>query len=159
MKRIATDTMVLDLIADTPGLLAGVRVAVSRGALKLLVTHLGHDQTTAIPDTARRSKLIAVWNALPTTTLATRRGVLGLPRLDEFQLRDGTESGVLASDVRPSAKIGGAAGALIAIIASGDAEILATGDVRLRAKAMKAGVACEAWSLDQFVAFVKDRAK
>jgi hypothetical protein len=157
MKRIVIDTMVVDLIADTPGLLEQVQEAARRGALSFVVTHIIRDQLAAAP-AGRRDTLLGAYDALPKTQVPTKGFVLGLSRLGEARLGDGSETGVSAHDVRPSGDMGGLADALIATTASGDADVLVTADSALRAKAQKAGVRCDVWDLAQFVAFVKDRA-
>jgi hypothetical protein len=158
MKRIVIDSMVVDLMTDTPGLLNQVQEVARRGLLVFVVTHIIQDQLAAAPP-PRRDQLLATYDALPKTQIPTRGLVLGLSRLGEARLGDGSESGVSAHDVRPSGNMGGLADALIATTASGDADVMVTGDAALLAKARKAGVRCEVWDLAQFIAFVEAAAK
>ncbi len=65
MKRIAIDTNVIDVIAETPGLLEAVQEAGARGALRLIATHVQRDQLAAITDGDRRARLLAAYAALP----------------------------------------------------------------------------------------------
>ena len=113
MKRIVIDSMVVDLMTDTPGLLNQVQEVARRGLLVFVVTHIIQDQLAAAPP-PRRDQLLATYDALPKTQIPTRGLVLGLSRLGEARLGDGSESGVSAHDVRPSGNMGGLADALIA---------------------------------------------
>jgi hypothetical protein len=88
MKRILIDTNVVDVIADTPGFLAAIQRAGSKGLLVFLRNHVVEDELQATSDDARRDLLVATYGALPHVEIATRGVVLGESRLDRACLGD-----------------------------------------------------------------------
>jgi hypothetical protein len=154
MKRIVIDSMIVDLIMETPGLLESIRMAADRGALVIITTHIQVDQLAAAQGAEWREKLLATYDALSNETIPTRGFVLGISRLDHARLGDGEESDVSLEMVKTGGR-GGLHDALIAMTASRDADVLVTEDENLMKKARAAGVNCEIWTFQQFVAFVQ----
>lgn len=157
VKRIAIDSMIVDTMLDTSDLFPLVQDAADKNALIIVSNHIVRDQLAATPDPARRSRLLAAYQSLPKTEIATRGFVLGVSRLDEGRFGDGSESGVSLDQVRTKGR-GAIHDALITTTASGDADVLVTEDGTLIDRAKAAGVRCEIWRFNEFVAFVRKAA-
>jgi predicted Fe-S protein YdhL (DUF1289 family) len=64
VKRIAIDTNVVDVIADTPGLLEAIVEAGASGRLVIIANHILRDELLATSDPDRKARLITVYEAL-----------------------------------------------------------------------------------------------
>lgn len=150
MKRIAIDSNVVDVLADTAGLLDLSKRAHGAGELVFVVSHVIHDELAATPDQTRRAHLLAAYEALPKRIVATHGAAWNVSRWGEAAWGDGSESGVsIGQIVTPSR--GRVHDALIAITASGDADVLVTDDPRLAKAARRAGVRCDVWGSGDLV--------
>lgn len=154
MKRIGIDSMIVDQIMETPGLLESIQRAAGSRRLTFIATHILHDQLAATQDPERREKLLATLEALPKENIPTRGFVLDISRLDEARLGDGIESGVSLGQVKTGGR-GGRQDALVATTAAGDADLLVTEDETLAKKVRTVGANCEVWNFAKFVEFVK----
>jgi hypothetical protein len=152
-KRLLIDTMIVDKIEEAPEVLDMIAVAYSRGALVIVETHLLKDQISAIRDEARRGLLLAIYDALPKTQIATSGFVLDVSRLGYADLGDEATSAALYSMKTPGR--GGMQDALLALTASGRADVLVTEDSALTKRVAAAGVRCEVWSFTEFRQYVE----
>jgi hypothetical protein len=154
MKRIAFDSNVVDAIAASPGLLEAIQRASSRGVLQLISTHVQEDELIATPDRRRRSKLLAVYHALPVSTVPTHGFVLDISRLGMARLGDGSSTGVSIDDL-DSESGRHRRDALIGVTAAGEADAFVTCERRRLPKRMRrAGAACEIWDFKRFREYV-----
>jgi hypothetical protein len=152
-KRFLIDTMIIDNIEAAPEVLDMIGVAHGRGALLIVETHLLRDQLSAIGNETRRGVLMAIYDALPKTQVPTSAFVLDVSRLGQACLGDDAISNSLYS-MKTSGR-GGMQDALVALTASGRADVLVTEDGDLVKKAKAAGVACEVWSFADFRRYVE----
>jgi hypothetical protein len=155
MKLIAIDTMIFDLIADTPGLLAAIQEATARNALSIITTHIQRDQLMDIPAlmAERREQLIAVYDAISKEEVPTRGWVLGISRLGGMRLSADPEplNKVVRNACRTPEHI---KDALIAVTADADADVLVTKDKTYANRVREVLPRCEVWNADQFQTFV-----
>jgi hypothetical protein len=132
--RFLIDSMIVDAILDTPGLLAKIQDAHARGAVIIVETHLLKDQLSGAPSGPRREQLLAVYEALPKQHVATSGFVLGVSRLGAAALSD--EAGAASLDRLKTSGRGGLQDALLAMTATGHADALVTEDIALAKRAM-----------------------
>lgn len=150
-KRILIDSMIIDLIAATPGLVERIQRAAANGALVIIETHILRDQLSNTADPERRRLLLQVYDALPKRAVETRGIVLDVSRFDEAEFCDSDVAG-LATGGR-----GGMHDALLASTALAKADVLVTEDTTLRKKVKKLQPGCEVWTWADFRRFVEDR--
>ena len=151
-KRLVIDSMVIDLIADTPYLLERVQRAIANGLLTIVETHILRTQLSATPCEARRTRLLDVFEVLPKIQITTHGFVFGVSALAKADLGyEGLEG--LKTPGR-----GGMHDALLAATASAKADALVTRDVELAKKVKAKNLPCELWSLEDFQHFVEERA-
>lgn len=154
MKRITFDSHIVDAIGATPGLLSAIQRAYRAGALELVTTHIQSDELAEITDPDKRARLLAIYNALPTSWVPTDGFVLGYSRLDMARLGGGEWTGVSIDDLdSPHRKH--RRDALIGTTAAGEADVLVTNDRRLARRMRGASAPCEIWGFDQFRRFVE----
>ena len=154
MKKIVIDSMIMDLIIETSGLLDSIRIAGERAALVILATHVLRDQLAVTPDPEQRKRLLAVYDALPKENVPTRGFVFDISPLNGARLGEGDESDLSLEQVKTGGH-GGWHDALIATTASGDGDVLVTEDKDLIKKVRRAKADCEVWNFERFVEFVQ----
>lgn len=120
--RVVIDSMMVDALIDTPGLLDAVQQAVSRGRLVVLAPHIVRDQLEKTKDAARRGRLAAAWDAVPVTLVPSQGFVLDVSRLGGAELTEAGEVEPLRTGGR-----GAMEDALIAATACANAQVLARG--------------------------------
>jgi len=153
VKRIAIDSMIVDKIMGTPGVLASVQTAGTAGALVIIGSHIIRDQLEATRDPDRRRHLLSTYDALPLKSVPTRGAVWDITPWGAGRWGDGAETGISIGEARtPGKGWRGLKDALIATTASGEADVLVTEDSNL---AKRARNRCEVWSFAQFEAFVR----
>jgi hypothetical protein len=153
MKRIAFDSCVLDAIEASPGLLQAIQRAAASGELILVSSHVQEDELAATPDEERRAKLLALYRALPVTTVMTHGFVIGVSRVGMARIGDGSRTGVAIDDL-DSKERKHRRDALIGVTAAGEAHVFVTCDDRLRRRMRRAKAPCEVWDFDQFRQYV-----
>jgi hypothetical protein len=156
MKRIAIDSNVVDVIADTPGLLTAIQAATASGQLRIITTHVLEDELGQIPDERQRTRLLAVYAALPKEQVPTRDFVIGKSRLDGARLSDGRGYGRYIGAGTPGKH---AYDALIALTAAQDADVLVTREGlgtrnRMPRRLGRAYPSFEVWGAEEFTAYV-----
>jgi hypothetical protein len=154
VRRIALDSNAVDCLADTPGLLDAAQRAHARGALVFVVTHVVREQLAATKDVARRALLLRVWAAMPKVLVPTHGAAWQGSRWGESTWGDGEDSGVTLAEVRTQGR-GAMQDAVIATTAAGEADVLVTGDVRLREQVRQSTARCEVWSFEQLRDFIR----
>lgn len=153
MKRIAFDTNVVDAILASPGLLKAIHQAAASGELILVSSHVQEDELTATPNEERRAKLLALYRALPVTTVATHGFVIGVSRVGMARIGDGSRTGVAIDDLA-SKERKHRRDALIGVTAAGEADVLVTCERRLKRKMEAEGAPCKVWDFDEFRQYV-----
>jgi hypothetical protein len=156
-KRLLIDAMVVDGVLATPGLLQRIQDAHARGALVIVTTHLLKDQLAETKDEARRLELLAVYDALPKTHVATAGFVLDVSRLGEAALSADAGAASLSRLKTPGR--GGMHDALLAMTASGHADALVTEDGDLVKRVGTEKIRCAVWSFGDFRSYVEDGTK
>jgi hypothetical protein len=154
LKRISIDTMIVDKLLAEPGLIADIQAAGRAGRLEFVKNHIVRDQLGVTPDAQLQGRLLAAYEALPGSDVATRGVVLDASRLDMAGLGDASESGTPLGAVRTRGR-GGMHDALIATTASGDADVLVTEDDELRVRVRAAAAKCTLWRFADLLAFVR----
>ena len=153
MKRIAFDSNVLDAILASPRLVQAIQRAATAGELLLVSTHVQEDELAATPDEERRASLLALYRALPITTVATYGFVIGVSRVGMARIGDGSRTGVAIDDLDSKGRKH-RRDALIGVTAAGEADVLVTCERRLRRRMKAARAPCEVWDFDEFREYV-----
>ena len=149
-KRLLIDSMVIDLIADTPGLLARVQRAIASGLLTIVETHILRTQLSATRCDARRMRLLEVYETLHKIEVTTQGFVVGVSPLAAADLGyEGLERLKTGGD-------GGMHDALLAATAAGKADALVTDDIALGKKVNAQKLTCVLWGLEDFRRLVQE---
>jgi hypothetical protein len=151
--RVAIDTQIVDLIADTAGALDAIQRAGSAGRLIIVTSHIIRDQLAATPNPTRRDMLLNTYDALPAQDVPTHGVVLDVSKFDEARFEDEQETGISLSEVTTRGR-GGIHDALIATTASGEAAGLVTEDRELRRRIESSTARCAVWSFGDLMEFV-----
>jgi len=141
---------------DNPELLETIRMAAQRLNFIFIGNHVILDQLTATPNEDRRIKLLAIYNSLPKEDVLTRGAYYGISRYGQAKYADDSNTGMSLSQVKTSGK-GGAHDALIAMTASGEADVLITDDSQLAKKMRKNGAACVVRTFQEFICFLREQ--
>jgi hypothetical protein len=150
-KRVVIDSMIIDRIAETAGLVQRIQRASANGSLTIVETHLLRDRLSRTPAAARRTLLLRVYDALPMVAVPTSGFVLDVSRFDDAEFGD--ESVDLEG--LATAGRGRMQDALLASSASGKADIIVTEDGDLRKKVEAKKLLCKVWSFADFRRFVE----
>jgi hypothetical protein len=150
--RFLIDANIIDRFLEMPDLIDKIQQAAKRGSLTIIETHILRDQLEATKDEQRRARLLAVYEALPKTPVATSAFILDASRLDVATPGDESMSASIGR-LKPSRDLGGLKDALLAVTAAGKADVLVTEDTRLKRKI--GGTSISAWGFDQFYEFIK----
>jgi len=154
--RIAIDSNAVDHMLDNPELLETIRMAAQRLNFIFIGNHVILDQLTATPNEDRRIKLLAIYNSLPKEDVLTRGAYYGISRYGQAKYADDSNTGMSLSQVKTSGK-GGAHDALIAMTASGEADVLITDDSKLAKKMRRNGAACVILTFQSLFVFYESR--
>src|SRR5262245_42570884 len=153
MKRIAIDTMIVDKIMETPGVLERVQAAGAAGKLSIVGSHIIRDQLEATPDPDHRQRLLSTYEGLPLKSVPTWGAVWGVSKYNQSLWGDGAETGIPIDEARTRGR-GALQDALIATTAAGEADVLVTDEWDLTKRVKRSGAQCEVWRFAQFAAFV-----
>lgn len=156
MKRIAIDNNMIDVIAETPGLLEAIQAAGARQQLVIITTHVLEDEIERIPDQGRRTQLRAVYDALPKKQVATADFVIGKSRLGMARLSDGHNYECYIGDGK---KENHAFDALVVRTAIQEADVLVTAEHstrrnRLPRRLRRINPSFPIWDKKTFMAYV-----
>ena len=157
MKKFAIDSNIIDAIANCPGFIEKLQVAVTQQRLQLLVTHVQRDEIMEITTEHRRLELLAVYNSLPKQEIPTHDFVIGRSRLDMARLSDGLD---YEKYVDGGTREKHSEDALIGITALHEADILVTNESltkrnRLPSRLNRVKVDFEVWGFERFEDFVE----
>lgn len=154
--RVLLDSMIFDRIMDAATLFEKLLVAVRQGVVAFVVPHITRDQLSATKDDAKRRDLLAVYDALPKRAVATHGLVLGISRLNEARLGDGSETSGVSLDEAKTRGRGAMADALLVTTASGEADVLVTEDLAVRRAVERVKAACAVWDFEAFRQFIEE---
>ena len=146
------DSNVYDVFADDEVLRLTLGDAIDAGRLRLLSTHVHRDELTAVADTRRRERLLAVLRL--AEPVATGGFVLGSSRLGDARLMSEADATVFDTTMRNGmSDTRGTNDALIATARFENATLVSQ-DRRCRARAQRAGVSAieVAWLVQQLEA-------
>lgn len=135
-RTVVLDSNAVDVIADTPGLLDEVRSAIDDGFLRLVVTHITYDELAAIGDPVRRTRMLAVAEAIGQV-VPTGAFVLGTSRLGQARLGDRDFFEAYRQDNLKHTN-----DALNSITAEVDGAAVCTRDKTMRSRALARGLEC-----------------
>lgn len=157
MKCIALDTNAVNRIADMPCLIDKHRDAVARNRLIIIDNPIVKSELDQTSDSARREKLLAVWNGFPKKKeVLTRSGYYGVGlKYGQFIYGDGSDTGLPLDQARTGGR-GGARDAIIATTAAGEADVLVTDDKALKDRVRSSSASCEIWTFKQFVSYLRE---
>ena len=162
-KRILIDSMIVDKILETRGLIERIQQAGAQGVLVIVETHVLREQLSDTPNEAKRRQLLEVYEALPKDLVPTSAFVLDVsPLVADVSPPGGAEpadEATAASVDRlktPSKDSGGIKDALLAATASGKADVLVTEDTGLLKRVPVSPLRCEVWDFARFRQFVED---
>ena len=148
--------MIVDNILGTPGLIERIQHAGAQGVLVIVVTHILRDQLSDTKDETKRRQLLEVYEALPKDLAPTNAFVLDVSRLGGAELADEATAASVGRLRTSSKDFGGIKDALLAITASGKADVLVTEDRKLRRHVSVSTLRCEVWDFARFRQFVED---
>lgn len=135
-RTAVIDSNAVDVIADTPGLLDEIQSAIDNGCLRLLFTHVTHDELAATGDPVRRARLLSVAEAVGQM-VPTGAFVLGTSRLGQARLGDGASFEAYRQDNPKHTN-----DALNSITAEVDGAAVCTRDKTMRSRAVARGLEC-----------------
>lgn len=156
VKRIAFDTNAVNGIADMPGLIDEVHDAMARNRLIIIGNPIVTFELDQTSDSARREKLLAVWNGFPKKEVLTHGGYYGVGlTYGQSIYGDGSDTGLSLDQARTGGR-GGARDAIIATTAAGEADVLVTDDEELKNRALSSSAPCEIWTFEQFISYLRE---
>ncbi len=155
MKRIALDTNVINRIADSSSrLLEDICAAARMGRIIIIGIPTVRNELEQTSCLDRRALLVKVYEQLPVEAVLDQAGYWGVSRWGQGVYGDGSHTGVSVEKVRTDRFIAGARDGIIAVTASGKADVLVTEDRSLKEKVLQSTARCEVWTLNEFISWL-----
>ncbi len=147
--RIMLDSNIHDLIVANPAACDAVKRSIEDGRLKLVSTHVQHDELKRAPE-PKRTTLLEIYDLAELRP--TNGAVFDVSRWDQCQFGTDEENGSI--NVLMGGNPKHAEDALIAATASSEADALVTNETRLASKIKRAGFSADVWSWSEFASWL-----
>lgn len=150
MKRIALDTNIVNRIAATTGLIEEIYAVAKAGRIIIVGIPTVRNELEQTPDLDHRALLVGVYDQLPREDVLDQASVWNASKWGQSLWGDGSHTGVSVWATRTSNTRRGARDGIIAVTASGKADVLVTEDQELKKKVSESTAQCAVWTFEDF---------
>ncbi|MBK5280540.1 MAG: hypothetical protein JJE16_00470 [Nitrospiraceae bacterium] len=156
MKRIALDTNIVNRIAATTGLIEEICTVAKAGRIIIVGIPTVRNELEQTPDLDRRALLVGVYDQFPREDVLDQASVWDASKWGQSLWGDGSHTGVSVEATRTGNTHRGARDGIIAVTASGKADVLVTEDRELKRKVCESTAQCEVWTFEDLIHLVRE---